>query len=225
MARSTRNARIAFEEAPLGPVADCPGLVAHQAEDPFTLWRALECGGRTADVPYWSLIWPAARVLARLIQREPERVADRAVLELACGGAIPAIAAARSGARPVVALDHDPLGVAVARRNAKANHCDLEVVRADVLRAAWPDTDLILVADFFYRRTDAAHCLERLAARSASGSEIWIADAGRPFGPPLRGESLADVMVPVSFAVEGTRERRVRVQRFPPGTLDAPPGR
>jgi ribosomal protein L11 methyltransferase len=54
-----------------------------------------------------------------------------------CGSGILAIAAARLGCRPVVALDHDPVAVESARRNAAANGVgDAVDVRLDDLSRA-----------------------------------------------------------------------------------------
>jgi ribosomal protein L11 methyltransferase len=49
------------------------------------------------------------------------------LLDYGCGSGILAIAAARLGARPVVAADIDPQAVAAARANATANACDIDV--------------------------------------------------------------------------------------------------
>ena len=83
--------------APLTPVPERPDLVAHHAPDVFALWQAWEeeCGARQA-VPFWAVVWPAARLLARVLQAEPAWVRGQTVLDLGCGGGVAGIAAARA---------------------------------------------------------------------------------------------------------------------------------
>jgi ribosomal protein L11 methyltransferase len=64
------------------------------------------------------------------------------LLDLGCGSGVLAIAAARLGFGPVVALDADPLAVEAARENALANAVAVEVVLADVLADPLPPADL-----------------------------------------------------------------------------------
>jgi ribosomal protein L11 methyltransferase len=57
-----------------------------------------------------------------------------AFLDLGCGSGVLAIAAARLGWDPVVALDHEPASLAAARANARANDVTVEVARHDLRR-------------------------------------------------------------------------------------------
>ncbi len=57
------------------------------------------------------------RLLPRLLPRRPA-----CILDFGCGSGLLAIAAARFSQARVVAMDHDPLAVAEARRNAVRNH-------------------------------------------------------------------------------------------------------
>jgi ribosomal protein L11 methyltransferase len=58
--------------------------------------------------------------------------------DLGCGAGVLAIAAARLGWAPVLAVDHEPQSVAAARRNAHANGAAVEVVEADLARIPPP---------------------------------------------------------------------------------------
>jgi predicted nicotinamide N-methyase len=73
--------------APLTPVPGRPDLVAHHAPDVFALWEAweAECGAPQA-VPFWATVWPAAQLLARVLQAESAWVRGHTVLDLGCGG-------------------------------------------------------------------------------------------------------------------------------------------
>ena len=63
-------------------------------------------------------------------------------LDVGCGSGVLAIAAARLGFAPVVALDIDESAVDAAQRNAKANGVDLTVKRADATSDSLPETDV-----------------------------------------------------------------------------------
>ncbi len=55
-----------------------------------------------------------------------------AFVDLGCGSGVLAIAAARLGWTPVIALDNDPVSVRVATENARANEVRIEVRRFDM---------------------------------------------------------------------------------------------
>jgi ribosomal protein L11 methyltransferase len=55
-----------------------------------------------------------------------------ALVDVGTGSGVLAIAAARLGWAPVLALDHDPLSVTAARENAEVNGVDIEVRRFDL---------------------------------------------------------------------------------------------
>lgn len=63
-------------------------------------------------------------------------------LDVGCGSGVLAIAAAKLGFSPVVALDVDESAVDAARRNAKENGVDLDVKRADATSDSLPETDV-----------------------------------------------------------------------------------
>jgi ribosomal protein L11 methyltransferase len=63
------------------------------------------------------------------------------LLDAGCGSGVIAIAAAKLGFAPVVAVDVDEAAVDAARRNAAANGVALDVRRADVLADELPATE------------------------------------------------------------------------------------
>ena len=79
--------------APLTLVPGRPDLVAHHAPDVFALWQAWEdeCGA-PQTVPFWATVWPAAQLLARVVQAEPAWVRGQTVLDLGCGSGVAGIA-------------------------------------------------------------------------------------------------------------------------------------
>jgi ribosomal protein L11 methyltransferase len=66
------------------------------------------------------------------------------VIDLGCGSGVLAIAAAKLGFGPLVAVDADGHAVAAAASNAAANDVDLTTVRADVLADDLPAADVAL---------------------------------------------------------------------------------
>jgi ribosomal protein L11 methyltransferase len=66
------------------------------------------------------------------------------VLDLGSGSGVLAVAAARFGFAPVVALDVDPAAVKAARENARRNSVEIDVRRADVFADELPEARLAL---------------------------------------------------------------------------------
>ncbi|MBN2188586.1 MAG: methyltransferase [Chitinispirillaceae bacterium] len=201
------------EFAPLRPVDGCEGIVSHQAEDLFALWEAWETdAGGQCPTPFWAIAWPAAVVLARHILNNRGLVAGKTVLDLGCGGGLAGIAAARSGARAVIANDIDTVALDIARRNAAANTVRLEICPLNLAENPGAfRADTILVADLFYHRTASAALLEYLRREQKRGAEVIIADGNRPFTPATGITVLMQETVPVSMELEGVPHREVRL--------------
>jgi len=132
------------------------------AEDWADAWKrhfdVERYGGRLVVVPSWRDYAPQPRdIVLRLDpgmafgtgQHETTRMCLEAlerlvlpgagVLDVGCGSGILALAAAKLGARRVVALDVDATCVRVARENVTANGCDATVrVTRGSLGEAWP---------------------------------------------------------------------------------------
>jgi ribosomal protein L11 methyltransferase len=89
------------------------------------------------------------------------------VLDLGCGSGVVAIAAAKLGFAPVVALDSDEHAVEATRANAAANGVDIDAACADVLAADLPETD-VTVANITRETLEAL--APRLRTRRLVGS-------------------------------------------------------
>lgn len=66
------------------------------------------------------------------------------LLDIGCGSGVLAIAAARLGYGPVVAVDHDPSAVEATRRNAAANGAAVDCRLADALAEPLPPADVVV---------------------------------------------------------------------------------
>jgi ribosomal protein L11 methyltransferase len=101
---------------------------------------------------------PTTRLcLGLLLELEPT-----SLLDAGCGSGILAVAAAKLGFDPVVALDQDPAAIDAARRNAEVNGVALDLRIADALSSELPDT-AVTVANL------TGELVRELAPRLASG--------------------------------------------------------
>src|SRR4030042_7072536 len=83
---------------PFRPVPGCPEIQARSSQEVFVLWEAWEKeAGQQCPVPFWAVVWPAARVLARFLLAQPDLGRGREVIEIGCGGAAASIAARKAG--------------------------------------------------------------------------------------------------------------------------------
>jgi predicted nicotinamide N-methyase len=188
-------------------------LLAWQAPDVFALWQAWEDeSGAKQDIPYWATVWPAARLTATWLGGNPETAAGRTVVDIGCGCGLAGIAAAKAGAKRVIANDTDQAALEMALRNAEANGTAVETYMGNLI-AAPParEWDVVLVADLFYEKSMAGPMLAWLRLARAQGSRVLIADANRPFGPRSGVRILAEARYGTDIDLEGTRDRPVRL--------------
>ena len=110
------------------------------------------------------------------------------LLDLGCGSGVLAIAAAKLGFGPVIAVDHDPLAVEATRANAVANGVALDVRRLDLRHDPIPAAPTVIANLLRPLLLDYARALhESPAILIASGLLVHEADeiaaAFAPHGP------------------------------------------
>ncbi len=139
-----------------------------------------ETARRVMDNPlYWIFCWASGRVLADHIAANPELVRGRRVLDFGAGSGVAAIAAAKAGAKQVIACDTDPLARAATAFNAQRN--DVSLVSSADFNDVSGILDLILVADVLYDRAN----LGWLARFLRRADEVLVADSRvRDFAEP-----------------------------------------
>ncbi len=120
---------------------------------------------------YWAFCWGSGLALARYLLDYPDRIRDRAVLDLGSGSGVVAIAAALAGARRVVACDNDPHALHAVEVNAAANGVNVEPCK-DLIEAG-SGYDLLLMADVLY---DASN-LGLLADAAGVAKDVLVADS------------------------------------------------
>ncbi len=176
---------------PLTAVPGVPEVRIHKAGPKSGLWRLAKADKAFAN-PYWAYHWGGGLALARHVLDLPDAVAGKRVLDLGAGSGVVGIAAAKAGARSVIAADVDAYAVAAAGLNAEANGVPIVTVLGDLTRGAPPDVDVALVGDLFYEQALAKQVVVFLDRCLATGIEVLIGDPWRAFLPRARLELLAE---------------------------------
>ena len=132
--------------------------------------------------PYGLLLWPAASALAEWLDRQPEKLSGKRVLELGCGIGLAGLVAASHGA-DVVQTDWQQPVLELAERAARRNGVEHIERRLGDWRAWPPDLtgfDLVVGSDILYERSVHDALSDLLPSLIAPGGEIWITDPLRP---------------------------------------------
>jgi predicted nicotinamide N-methyase len=204
------------EHCPFHPVAGCPEIHARTSSAVFTLWEAWEKeAAQECPVPFWAVVWPAARILARFLLDHPELVKAKEVVEIGCGGAVTSIAATKAGGRKVTANDIDPIALAIARQNAARNRVSLEFDAENRMETrSIGSAQLVICSDFFYAKVESLVLAGLLDEWRKQSVTILIADGGRAFVPKDYREVLREEEVEVDSDLEGKERRTVRILRY-----------
>jgi predicted nicotinamide N-methyase len=135
-------------------------------------------------MPYWADLWPAARMLAKAIVREPWPVPPSGdklhALEIGCGLGLPGIAALAVGLR-VTFSDYDATALRFAAANARLNGLDA----FDTLQMDWryPPTDVrvpvVLASDLVYEMRNVEPLVELIDRILRPGGLCLITDQDR----------------------------------------------
>ena len=210
------------------PVPLVPEILLYQATELTPLWRATarELAG-SDPAPFWAFAWAGGQALARHLLDHPALVRGRLAVDVACGSGLVAIAAARAGARHVIANDLDPFCEAVVALNAELNGVHVVFRRGDLTAgAAAPtrpddldddDAEVILAGDVFYERLLAEALLARGARAAARGARALVGDPGRIYSPRTGLAELGVYEVPTSPEIESGPSLRTRVLEVLPG--------
>jgi len=179
------------EYLPVAPVPGIPEIQLHKASPSSRLHRLAEQDEDRFGSPYWAHHWAGGLALARYVLDHPDVVTDRRVLDLGAGGGLVAIAAAKAGAREVLAAETDPYAIAALRLNLALNGAQAEVLHADLTAGGPPNVDLVLVGDLFYAPDLAARVIAFLDRCADAGIPALIGDPWRAPLPVARLTELA----------------------------------
>jgi predicted nicotinamide N-methyase len=176
---------------PLVPVPTVPEILLHRAGPKSGLWRLAQMD-KEFDTPYWAHCWGGGLALARHVLNYPEIVAGRAVLDLGAGSGIVGIAAAKSGAKHVIAADIDRYAIAATGLNSAANRVAILAYLDDLIAGSPPDVDIVLVGDLYYEKDLAERVTTFLDRCLESNIQVLIGDPWRTFLPRTRFELVAE---------------------------------
>ena len=187
-----------------GAAPDVPEVELRLADDAIALWEATEetTGETNLAPPFWAFAWAGGIALARFLIDNPGWVADKAVLDLASGCGVVAIAAAKAGAARVTANEIDPLAAAAIRLNVEVNGVEIDVALGDLLDGDGGEAHLILAGDVFYSRDMADRVLGFLLRAKERGARVLVGDPERAFLPRQRFRALAAYDVRTTTALE-----------------------
>lgn len=216
-AAGRRAAAFVARETAVGCPPFVPEVRLRLATEVTPLWHATEAALARAGVPppYWAFAWAGGQALARYLLDHPASVSGKRVLDLAAGGGVVAIAAARAGAAHVAAADIDPFAAAALRMNAALNGVALDVITEDLTAGtaggAW---DVIVAGDVCYERAMVDRVLPWLRRQAGEAAAVLVGDPGRAYCPTEGVEELARYLVPTSLDLEGRAQRETRVLRL-----------
>jgi predicted nicotinamide N-methyase len=136
--------------------------------------------------PYFGVVWPAARALAGELARRGRGLAGKSLLELGCGLAMPALVAAKLGARTTATDLHPDVPAYLARNLARNGLAPgaLEYLELDWCSAGLARTrrfDFVVASDVLYEAGHPEPVARALAAHVAPGGRILLADPGRAY--------------------------------------------
>jgi hypothetical protein len=140
-------------------------------------------------------------VLARVVQAEPAWVRGQTRLDPGCG----------SGVAGIAAYDIDPVALAIAAQNARANAVELLQGPRCSMR---PAPRVSLVSSSGTSSMSAPRCRPcgpGYARPTGRGGRVLIADASRPFVPTAGVRCLWEERLATAWAWEGTHVRTVRL--------------
>jgi predicted nicotinamide N-methyase len=189
----------------LVPVPTLPEIRLYTAHPATGLCRlaSLHQDKSEPSPPYWAYHWPGGAALARHILDWPQTVTGARVLDLGAGSGIVGIAAAKSGARRVIAAEIDRYALAALRLNAAANGVEITAISDDITAGPPPPVDLVAVGDLFYERDLADRVTAFLDRCLAVRINVLIGDPGRSYLPRRGLRLLAEYRVADVGEAEG----------------------
>ncbi len=191
----------------------CPEIRAWNTGNLHDLWVIAGRMDSRAPVPFWAIVWPGARALARYILDNKKDFKGLRVLDAGTGSGIAAVAAAKAGAR-ATGMDVDPLAVEMAERTARANRVRCEFIRGDAVDLdddALSEYDMVIAGDVFYEERFAGQAIRLLRSAARLGLKNLAADVGRTFRPQTGFKLIRTMRIPVFREIEGIEYRDTNI--------------
>ena len=186
----------------------CPEIQMYNTFYPGKFWDRLKVikGDIDTPFPFWSIVWPGGRALARFILDHREMFRGKKILDYACGSGIASFASFLAGGE-VTGYDHDSGAVAISEKLNEINAAQVKFIKQDILNFDPPeDTDIIIAGDIFYNREFTDKIFPLLKKAAGNGILCIVGDPGRILLPES-WTSLERYRVPVYPEIESVRFR------------------
>lgn len=196
-----------FEKDPL-----CPDLKAYNTRYFSDFWKTCLDYGHS-EPPYWAIVWPGGRALARFILDQPQYFKGHKILDLGCGSGIASLALCHAGAE-VTAVDHSLESLLLLRRGARMQNYRISCVQADLLRyqvAQLLTYDGVVMGDLFYEEPLATKATQILRLLKKEKISHYAADALRLYRPQSGVRIVQTYRTPVLPEIESVSERTVQI--------------
>lgn len=181
-----------------------PEIRLHLATEVTPIWQATEGSLARSAVPppFWAFAWAGGQALARYLLDHSDTVAGRVVLDFGSGSGLVAIAAAKVGARSVIAAEIDHFAAAAIAANALLNHVAVVVATADVIDTVDPGWQIVTAGDVCYEHGMADRAIPWLRRLAGGGRLVLLGDPGRAYLPTKGLLERARYLVPTSRELE-----------------------
>jgi predicted nicotinamide N-methyase len=156
-----KETNIVVRNLPLCPEINLFLLEEDYPKEPVSRF---EFNANIASPPYWAFCWASGQALARFILDNRALLQDKKVLDFGAGSGVAGIAAAKAGARAVVACDSDPEARKAIQANADLNQVAITTVGEIVFSDQDFDFDVVIAGDVCYDRKNI-FWLSSLASR------------------------------------------------------------
>ena len=194
-----------------------PEIRLHLATELVPIWQKTEEELAAIGVPppFWAFAWAGGQALARYLLDHPDTVQGKRVLDFASGSGLSAIAAAKAGARDVLATEIDPFAIAAIGLNASENGVAIASTLEDMIGRddGW---DTVLAGDVCYEREMAARVFTWLRSLAGRGALVLMGDPGRNYLPSSNLVEIAAYDVQTTRELEDREVRRTKVWQIRP---------
>jgi predicted nicotinamide N-methyase len=186
-----------------------PEIRLYLATEITPIWQASEESLARGAVPppFWAFAWAGGQALARYLLDHRKTVAGRCVLDFGSGSGLVAIAAAKAGARSVIAAETDHFAAAAIAANAALNDVAVPVTIVDPIDTADPGWQVVTAGDVCYEREMTDRAIPWLRKLAGRGCLVLLGDPGRAYLPTGGLRPLARYTVPTSRELEDRDSR------------------
>jgi predicted nicotinamide N-methyase len=150
------------------------------------VYRLLQQDYKSEPFPYWARLWPSAIALATFIQKNPDLVAGKPVVEIGAGVGLPSLVAARF-AKKVWCSDISEEAMNAAAKSAGLHQ--LKNIQFEACNWLWLpekiDAEIVLLSDVNYDPVVFDELEKVLIALLKKGCTLFLATPQRLLAKPF----------------------------------------